>query len=210
MPRAFDYTVAATRPWVRAPSTYLRATPRKGYDPPNIESRVLTAMQGEFWIDTITFQWVRASARVLRPVSIAGIFARVQPGQHLKSNKCPCPATSGFRSTSRSNRGARSCSSSTITSTRKTPTSITARSQARCWRAGLHGPWLAHPAAINFCLLSIGFRSGVEAHRVDALRAAPNTESGRSVAFNICSRNRPAQCKPVQTDVEAVADWADP
>jgi hypothetical protein len=62
--------------------------------------------------------------------------------------------------------------------------------------------WLTEASAL--CLLSIGFRSGVEAHRVDALRAAPNTESGRSVAFNICSRNRPAQCKPVQTDVEAV------
>ena len=210
MPRAFDYTVAATRRVGSRTVYVLRATPRKGYDPPNIESRVLTAMQGEFWIDTITFQWVRASARVLRPVSIAGIFARVQPGTAFEVEQMPISGASGFRSTSRSNRGARSCSSSTITSTRKTPTSITARSQARCWRAGLHGPWLAHPAAINFCLLSIGLRSGVEAHRVDALRAAPNTESGRSVAFNICSRNRPAQCKPVQTDVEAVADWADP
>ena len=46
-------------------------------------------MQGEFWIDTITFQWVRASARVLRPVSIAGIFARVQPGTAFEVEQMP-------------------------------------------------------------------------------------------------------------------------
>jgi hypothetical protein len=166
-------------------------------------------MQGAFWIDTITFQWVRASARVLRPVSIAGIFARVQPGTAFEVEQMPMSGDvwlpRHFQIQSRS---------SILLFfhhhiNEETPTSITARSQARCWRAGLHGPWLDHPAAINFCLLSIGFRSGIEAHRVDVLRAAPNTESGRSVAFNICSRNRPAQCKPVQTDGEAVADWAD-
>jgi hypothetical protein len=49
----------------------------------------LPAMRGEFWIDTITFQWVRASARVLRPVSIAGMFARVQPGTAFELEQMP-------------------------------------------------------------------------------------------------------------------------
>jgi hypothetical protein len=89
MPRAFDYTVAATRRVGSRTVYVLRATPRKGYDPPNVESRVLTAMQGEFWVDTTTFQWVRASARVLRPVSIAGMFARVQPGTAFELEQMP-------------------------------------------------------------------------------------------------------------------------
>ena len=154
-------------------------------------------MQGEFWIDTITFQWVRASARVLRPVSIAGIFARVQPGTAFELEQMPMSddvwLPRHFQIQSRSSIR----SSSTITSTRKTPTSITARSPARCWRAGLHGPWLAHPAADQLLPLVDRFSvRGGGADRVDRLRAAPNTESGRSVAFNICSRNRPAQCNP--------------
>jgi hypothetical protein len=39
--------------------------------------------------------------------------------------------------------------------------------------------------------LGLTKRESVEAYRVDALRAAPDSESSRSVAFNICSRNRP-------------------
>jgi hypothetical protein len=89
MPRAFDYTVATTRPVGSRTVYVLQATPRKGYNPPNVESRVLTAMRGEFWIDTITFQWVRASAVVLRPVSIDGFLARIQPGTEFEVEQMP-------------------------------------------------------------------------------------------------------------------------
>ena len=50
---------------------------------------VLTAMRGEFWIDTITFQWVRASAVVLQPVSIDGFLARIQPGTEFEVEQMP-------------------------------------------------------------------------------------------------------------------------
>jgi hypothetical protein len=84
LPKAFAYTMASTRR-VGARTVYvLQATPRKGYDPPDTESRVLTAMRGEFWIDTETFQWVKATARVLKPVSIAGFLARVEPGTEFE------------------------------------------------------------------------------------------------------------------------------
>jgi hypothetical protein len=89
MPRAFDYTVATTRPVGSRTVYVLQATPRKGYNPPNIESRVLTAMRGEFWIDTITFQWVRASAVVLQSVSIDGFLARIQPGTEFEVEQMP-------------------------------------------------------------------------------------------------------------------------
>ena len=134
---------------------------------------VLTAMRGEFWVDTTTFQWVRASALVLRPVSIDGFSPQFNREQHSKSNKCPCPATSGFRSTSRSDRGARSCSSSTITSTRKTPTSTTARSPARRWRAG----FMARGSAIRQRSTSASCRSfSGSASRRTAWTAASRTE----------------------------------
>jgi hypothetical protein len=89
MPRAFNYTVATTRRVGSRTVYVLQATPRKGYDPPNVESNVLTAMRGEFWIDTITFQWVRASAVVLRPISIAVFLARVQPGTEFEVEQMP-------------------------------------------------------------------------------------------------------------------------
>jgi len=89
MPRAFDYTVATTRPVGSRTVYVLQATPRKSYNPPNVESRVLTAMRGGFWIDTITFQWVRASAVVLRPVSVEGFLARIQPGTEFEVEQMP-------------------------------------------------------------------------------------------------------------------------
>jgi len=89
MPRAFVYQVASTKQ-ARGRTVYvLRATPRAGYDPPNAASKVLTGMEGEFWIDTATYQWVHASARVLTPVSIAGFLVKVQPGTRFELDQVP-------------------------------------------------------------------------------------------------------------------------
>lgn len=67
----------------------LKATPRPGYEPPNIESKVLTGMEGKLWIDEKTFQWVKVEATVIRPVSIEGFLAKVEPGTHFELEKAP-------------------------------------------------------------------------------------------------------------------------
>lgn len=67
----------------------LKATPRPGYEPPNIESKVLTGMEGKLWIDEKTFQWVKVEAAVIRLVSIEGFLAEVEPGTHFELEKAP-------------------------------------------------------------------------------------------------------------------------
>jgi hypothetical protein len=67
----------------------LKATPKPGYHPPNTETKVLTGMQGELWIDKETFQWVKVEAEVIYPVSIAGFLARVEPGTRFELEKMP-------------------------------------------------------------------------------------------------------------------------
>ena len=67
----------------------LKATPRPGYEPPNIESKVLIGMEGKLWIDEKTFQWVKVEATVIRPVSIEGFLAEVEPGTHFELEKAP-------------------------------------------------------------------------------------------------------------------------
>lgn len=67
----------------------LKATPRPGYEPPNYEAEVLTGMEGKLWIDEKTFQWVKVEARVIRPVSIGGFLAQVEPGTHFELQKMP-------------------------------------------------------------------------------------------------------------------------
>ena len=67
----------------------LKATPRPGYEPPDNEAKVLTGMEGKLWIDEKTFQWVKVEATVIRPVSIEGFLAEVEPGTHFELEKGP-------------------------------------------------------------------------------------------------------------------------
>jgi hypothetical protein len=89
MPRAFEYTLRSTRRTSSRTVYVLSATPRENYDPPNIEAQVLTGMQGEFWIDTQTYQLFYGSATVLRPVSIEGFLATVEPGTEFEVEQRP-------------------------------------------------------------------------------------------------------------------------
>ena len=67
----------------------LKATPKKGYNPPNMDSEVLPGMQGRLWIDQRTFQWVKVTAQVIHPVSIMGFLAKVQAGTRFELEKRP-------------------------------------------------------------------------------------------------------------------------
>ena len=67
----------------------LRATPRPGYQPPNMDSQVLPGMAGQLWIDQKTYQWVKVTAEVIHPVSIEGFLAQVEPGTRFELEKSP-------------------------------------------------------------------------------------------------------------------------
>ncbi len=86
---AFDFHLVGERRLSGYTVYVLRATPRPGYQPPNTDSEVLRGMRGTLWIDTRTYQWVKVEARVVRPVSIAGFLARVQPGTRFELEKMP-------------------------------------------------------------------------------------------------------------------------
>ena len=86
---AFNFALVGQKK-VRGYTVYvLKATPKPGYKPPNMDSEVLPGMQGELWIDEKSFQWVRVTAQVIRPVSIAGFLARVEPGTRFELEKSP-------------------------------------------------------------------------------------------------------------------------
>jgi hypothetical protein len=87
--KAFNFTMAGEQK-VGAYDVYvLSATPRPDYRPPNNEAKVLTGMQGRLWIDKKTYQWVKVEAQVVRPVSIQGFLARVNPGTQFELEKMP-------------------------------------------------------------------------------------------------------------------------
>lgn len=87
--KAFTFKLVGQRK-ARGFTVYvLKATPREGYKPPNMETQVLTGMQGEMWIDTRTYQWVKVTAQVIHPVSIEGFLAQVEPGTQFELEKMP-------------------------------------------------------------------------------------------------------------------------
>jgi hypothetical protein len=86
---AFDFTLQPDARIGPYDVYVLNATRRAGYQPPNLECRVLTGMDGTLWIDKATFQWVKVEAHVIRPVSIEGFLARVEPGTRFELEQAP-------------------------------------------------------------------------------------------------------------------------
>ncbi len=86
---AFNFTLTGKQKIGPYNVYVLRATPRPDYRPPNMQTEVLTGMQGQLWIDEETFQWVKVEAQVVRPVYIDGFLARVEPGTRFELEKMP-------------------------------------------------------------------------------------------------------------------------
>jgi len=86
---AFDFKLVSEMRMDKHEVYQLRASPRKGYRPPNMESQALPGMQGQLWIDKKTFQWIKVTARVISPVSIEGFLAQVEPGTYFELEKMP-------------------------------------------------------------------------------------------------------------------------
>jgi hypothetical protein len=87
--KGFDFKMAGTRRVGRRTVWILDAAPKPGYQPPNMESRVLGGMQGEMWIDQNTYEWVKVTAQVIHRVSIEGFLAEVEPGTRFEIEKIP-------------------------------------------------------------------------------------------------------------------------
>lgn len=89
MVKAFDFKLLGESKLDGRAVYDLQASPRKGYQPPNMETQALTGMQGKLWIDKKTFQWVKVEAEVTHPVAIKGFLAEVEPGTYFRLEKIP-------------------------------------------------------------------------------------------------------------------------
>jgi len=89
MTRAFDFKLESEQRLGGRDVHVLRATPRPGYHPPNMQAQALAGMQGRLWLDKNTLQWVRVEAEVIHPVNIVGFLARVEPGTRFELEQMP-------------------------------------------------------------------------------------------------------------------------
>ncbi len=76
---AFNFTIVGEQHLDQRRVYVMQASLRPDYKPTDKESKVLTGMRGKLWIDEQTHQWVRVEANVLKPVSIEGFVATVEP-----------------------------------------------------------------------------------------------------------------------------------
>jgi len=87
--RAFDFRVTGQTQVAGRNVYVLSATPRRGYQPPNTEAKVLKGMRGTLWVHQETSQWVKVQAQVISPVTIEGFLATVEPGTMFELEKTP-------------------------------------------------------------------------------------------------------------------------
>ena len=90
--KGFDFKIADTRKVGSRTVWVLTATPKRGYKPPNLDCQVLPGMRGEMWVDQETYEWVKVTAQVIRPVSIGAFLAEVEPGTRFEIEKTPVAA----------------------------------------------------------------------------------------------------------------------
>jgi hypothetical protein len=83
MVNAFEFRLAGEETIHGHDCWVLDTSPKPGYEPKDRESRVLLGMTGRLWIDKDQYQWVKARAEVVKPVSFFGFLAKVGPGTHF-------------------------------------------------------------------------------------------------------------------------------
>lgn len=88
IPKAFDFEYLDEKQ-LAGRAYVLQAIPKTGYRPPNRETEVLKGARGQIWIDKQTYNWVKAEAEVIRPVSIVAYLSRVEPGTRFELDMAP-------------------------------------------------------------------------------------------------------------------------
>jgi len=89
MMKAFNFTLRGEETVNGRRCFVLAATPRASYQPKNRDTRVLTGMRGEMWVDMEHYQWVKVHAEVFRPVAFGLFIAHVQPGTEFTLEQTP-------------------------------------------------------------------------------------------------------------------------
>ena len=84
MLNAFEFKLVGLSHIWFTPVYVVELTPRPGYEPPNPRAKALTKMHGRLWIHRRTFQWLRAEAEVMEPVTFYAFLGRLDPGTRIE------------------------------------------------------------------------------------------------------------------------------
>lgn len=82
-PKAFNFALLGEQTMNGHPAYALSATPKARTGPLSRTDKVLAAMKGTVWVDSMTFHAIRGDCTAIAPAPIYGILARVLPGTHI-------------------------------------------------------------------------------------------------------------------------------
>ena len=88
-PKALAYTLSGEQEVNGHDAYILLGVPKKRAGPLSRAAKVLSGMTGTIWIDRSGFHTVRAECKVLNPIPVFGILARVMPGTHVELELSP-------------------------------------------------------------------------------------------------------------------------
>jgi len=83
VPRAFFLKLASTEAIDGLPVWVIEATPRPDFHPSVKHADLLRKVRGRIWVEQSGYQWVRAEAQVLQPISFGGFLARLDRGARM-------------------------------------------------------------------------------------------------------------------------------
>jgi len=89
MIKAMDFKLAGEENVDGRRCFVLEGTPKPGYQPISRDTEVLKGMRGKLWIDEQSYQWVKVTAEVFRPVTFGLFIAQVQPGTEFALEQEP-------------------------------------------------------------------------------------------------------------------------
>jgi hypothetical protein len=92
LPDAMNFTFSGREVVDSHQVEVFEATPHPNYVPKSTETEVLTRLKGKLWIDESSFRWVKIQAEVVKPVSIVGFLARVEPRTQFELQERPTNA----------------------------------------------------------------------------------------------------------------------
>jgi len=83
VPNAFDFQLLGEEVVNGRPAYVLQGTPRPGYQGHSKYAKILSKVEGKFWVDKQDFGCIRADGHVIETISFGWFLARVQKGSHL-------------------------------------------------------------------------------------------------------------------------------
>jgi hypothetical protein len=83
VPEAFDLTLQGAGEMGGRPVWIIGAQPKPGYKPKLKRAEILTKLRGKIWVDQADYQWVKAEAEVIQPISFGFGLVRLAPGSVL-------------------------------------------------------------------------------------------------------------------------------